>query len=101
MHISKGPYWHQPQSALELGEGAITELLSTQGKAAGPVVKVSHEPDLLGNPKPHNWDPSASQQVKLASLLLNNLTPSLCASTVLVNMYYTHLHLFKNNPCPS
>lgn len=63
----------QPQGALELGESAIAELLSTQGEAVSPVVKTAHEPNLLSNAKPHNRYLALLEPVNLPSLSLDNL----------------------------
>lgn len=63
----------KPQCALELGERAIAELLSTQTEAPSPVVETAHQPNLLSNAKPHNRYLALLHLVQLPSMSLDNL----------------------------
>ena len=69
----RATYWDKCENPFELGEGAVTELLSTQAKALGPVVKTAHELDFLGNTKPNNRNLALSQLIKLSAVILNHL----------------------------
>ena len=66
-------YWDKPQDALKLGESAVAELLRTQAEALSPVVKATHQPNLLSNAKPNHRYLALLQPINLPNLVLNNL----------------------------
>lgn len=66
-------YRDKPQDALKLGESAIAELLGTQAEALSPVVKTTHEANILSNTKPNNRYLALLQPIYLPSMILDNL----------------------------
>lgn len=66
-------YRDKPQGAMELGESAIAELLSTQAEALSPIVKTAHQPNLLSNAKPHDRDLALFEPINLPSMSLHYL----------------------------